>query len=170
MARDRNKSEPPMSAAPAIGTPAKKALVAADAAGKRPRPHDSQSDRGDRRPEKGCCRGGRRLRSSNEYKGRRKGKEDRGAGHDNGGGDNGRPFGVTNVGQRARRSLHDKAADGGNRHHEADPILRPMPLRQQINREIGSKPLANISEKEIQGIQRMFVAHGSFRETKASLA
>jgi hypothetical protein len=125
------------------------ALVAADAAGKRPRPHDSQSDRGDRRPEKGCRRVGRRLRSSHENKGRHEGKEDRSAGHDKGGGDNDRPFGVANVGQRARRSLHDKARDGGNRHHEADLILRPMPLRQEIDREIGSKPLANISEEEV---------------------
>jgi hypothetical protein len=29
---------------------------------------------------------------------------------------------------------------------------------------------AAYGQKEIQGIQRMFVAHGSFRETKASLA
>ena len=77
---------------------------------------------------------------------------------------------MAHVNQRARRSLHDKAGDGGNRHHEADLIFRPMPLRQEIDREIGSKPLANISEEEIQGIQRMFVAHKSFRETKASLA
>jgi len=146
------------------------ALVAADAAGKRPRPHDSQSDRGNRRPEKGCRRVGRRLRSGDKDKGRHEGKEDRGAGHDNGGGDNDRPLGVARIGQRARRSLHDKAADGGNRHHEADLILRPLPLRQEVNGEIGPKPLANIGEEEVQGIQRMFVAHESYRETKALLA
>jgi hypothetical protein len=51
-----------------------------------------------------------------------------------------------------------------------DPIFRPMPVRQEIDREIGSEPVANIGEKEIQGIQRTFVAHGSFHETNASLA
>jgi hypothetical protein len=57
------------------------------------------------------------------------------------------------VDQRARRSLHDKAGDGGNRHHEADFIFRPMPLRQEIDRKIGSEPLANVGQEEVQRIQ-----------------
>jgi hypothetical protein len=68
----------------------------------------------------------------------KEGKQDRGAGHDKGGADNDRSFGAARIGQRASWSLHDEAADGGNRHHEADLILRPMTLRQEINREIGS--------------------------------
>jgi hypothetical protein len=60
---------------------------------------------------------------------------------------------MAHVNQRARRSLHDKAGDGGNRHHEADFIFRPMPLRQEIDREIGSEPLTNVGQEEIQRIQ-----------------
>lgn len=38
-------------------------------------------------------------------------------------------------------------------------ILRPVPLRQEVDREIGSEPSANVGEEEIYGIKRMFVAH-----------
>jgi hypothetical protein len=46
--------------------------------------------------------------------------------------------------------LHDEARDGGKHHYEADPILRPMLLGEEINREIGSKSLSDIGQKEFK--------------------
>src|SRR5947207_13934817 len=79
---------------PSFQTALPERLVAANAARKCPRPHESQSNRSNRRPE--------------------------------------------NTFRRASRGLHDKAGGGGNRHRKADLIFRPMPLRQEIDREIGS--------------------------------
>lgn len=145
-------------------------LIAANTARKRPGPQESQGDCGNRRREESFRRASRGLRSGDEHKRRHERKDDRGTGHNQGGGDNQRSFGVAHVNQRARRSLHDQAGDGRNRHDETDLIFRPMPPRQEIDREIGSKPLANVGQEEVQGIQRMFVAHESFRERRASLA
>jgi len=58
------------------------------------------------------------------------------------------------VDQRAGRRLRGDAGDRRDRHHHADARLVPFLFGEEIDGEIGAKPLADIGQKEIGGIKR----------------
>ncbi|MET4720875.1 hypothetical protein ABIF63_004981 [Bradyrhizobium japonicum] len=61
----------------------------------------------------------------------------------------GQPLRPRRIDQRASRRLRHDAGDGRNRHHEADAYLVPVLFGEQIDGEIGPKPVADVGEEEV---------------------
>ena len=88
------------------------------------------------------------------------------------------PLCPRDVDQRTRRCLRHDTGDGRNRHHQTNTRLVPMLLGEEIDGQIGPKPVADVGEEEIGRIERtagaslvVIVGHeGSFLASVSSQA
>ena len=129
-------------------------LVAADAPGEGLVPDDPQGDRSESRAEDGGGGMGGGLRDRHvreighprEQERRRRDQERR-----NGDGDALCP---RRVDERSSGRLCQNSGGSRNRHHDADAGLVPFLHRQEIDREIGAKPIPHVGQEEVGGVER----------------
>jgi hypothetical protein len=71
-------------------------------------------------------------------------------GHRDRAGDYQRPLGGCPIDERANRCLRDDRRDAADPHHEADRGLVPMVGQQEVDRQVRTQTIANVSQKEVQ--------------------
>jgi hypothetical protein len=130
-----------------------KALVAADAARKRPWPDNAEGNRGNRRRKQGlrCTR--HRLHRRHCDKALHPRQRNRSECHEPGRCHKDRALGRSCIHQRPCRRLRQQRGDAAHGHDDADGRFAPPLNSQQVDRQIGAEAIANIGKEEVERVE-----------------
>ncbi len=128
-------------------------LVAPHAPRKSPRAHHAERHRRDRRRKDRSRGAGHSIHDGDRTERRQPRQRERPDRDDEGGRDEQLEARMAAVDEGPGGRLREDPGDAADRHHHADGGFVPVVLREQIDREIGSEPVAHVGEEEVERIE-----------------